>query len=122
MQVTLKNKYIPDIVIDIIDIFVLFLIDQPIDQVAGLDPIVGCVHARIQGEDDLLVIVRNLPQRRELTFPGFGGVHGFRDLDVLFLVGLGGDEIHFLIYQGHLLTIVLPASDLPHIHFESAGT
>ena len=40
----------------------LFLIDQPVNQVEGLDPIVGCVHARIQGEDDFLVIVLDLLQ------------------------------------------------------------
>lgn len=88
------------------DAVVLFLIDQPIDQVEGLDPIVGCVHARIQGEDDLLVIVLNLLQGSQFPSSGVLVGHGLGDLNIELVVGSGGDEVHLSLIHladGHIV-------------------
>ena len=88
------------------DAVVLFLIDQPIDQVEGLDPIVGCVHARIQGEDDLLVIVLDLLQGSQFPSAGVLVCHGLGDLNIELVVGPGGDEVYFSLIHladGHIV-------------------
>ena len=88
------------------DAVVLFLIDQPIDQVEGLDSIVGCVHARIQGEDDLLVIVLDLLQGSQFPSAGVFACHGLGDLNIELVVGLGGDEVHLSLIHladGHIV-------------------
>ena len=84
------------------DAVVLLLIDQ----VEGLDPIVGGVHARIQGEDDLLVIVLALLQG--IQFPSVGVLvgHGLCDLNIELVIGPGGDEVHLSLIHladGHII-------------------
>lgn len=59
----------------------------------------------VQGEvafhcyDDFFVVVRDLTQGDSSRSLFSGGVHGFCDLDVLFLVDFGGDEVHVLVIQ-----------------------
>ena len=88
------------------DAVVLFLVDQPIDQVEGLDPIVGCVHARIQGEDDLLVIVLDLLQGSQFPSAGVLVFHGLGDLNIELVIGPGGAEVHLSLIHlayGHIV-------------------
>ena len=88
------------------DAVVLFLVDKPIDQVEGLDPIVGCVHARIQGEADLLVIVLDLLQGSKFPSAGVLACHGLGDLNIELVVGPCGDEVHLSLLHlayGHIV-------------------
>ena len=61
---------------------VLFLIDQPINQGGRFDPVIGCVHARIQGEDDLLLIVPDLLQESRFLSAGVLVCHGLGNLNM----------------------------------------
>ena len=88
------------------DAVVLFLIDQPIDQVEGLDPVLGCVHARIQGEDDFLVVVLDLLQGSRFPSACVLVCHGLGDLNIELVVGHGGDEVHLSLIHladGHIV-------------------
>ena len=51
------------------------------------------------GNDDFLVVIRNFSQGEQLPLSGFGGIHGFCQLNVLFLLGFGGDEVYLFVIQ-----------------------
>ena len=72
---------------------------QEIYRTNDFDAVLVLGEVAFHRNDDLLVVVRGLPQGGQLLFSGFGGVHGFRDLDVLFLIGLGGDKVHIIVVQ-----------------------
>ena len=70
---------------------------QEIHGIDNFDAVLVLGEVAFHCDDDFFVVVRDLSQGGEFPFSGFGSVHGFGDLDVLFLIGFGGDEVHFLV-------------------------
>ena len=77
----------------------LLFIQQEIHCPNDFDAVLVLGEVTFHGNDDLLVVIRDLAKGGQLPFSGFGGVHGFGDLDILLLIGFGGDEVHFLVVQ-----------------------
>ena len=70
---------------------------QKIHSTDDFDAVLVLGQITFHGNDDLLVVIRDLAKGGQLPFSGFGGVHGFRDLDVLLFIGFGGYEVHLIL-------------------------
>ena len=70
---------------------------QEIHGIDNFDAVLVLGEVAFHCDDDFFVVVRDLSQGGELPFSGFGGVHGFRDLDVLLFIGFGGYEVHLIL-------------------------
>lgn len=84
-------------------------VQQPVHKVQGLDTIIGSVQTRFHGEHDLLIIIPDLMQWGKFPFADVPALHGFRYLDIEFVVGGGGDGVHFLIADLPDAHIIAPA-------------
>ena len=84
-------------------------VQQPVHKVQGLDPIIGGVQPWFQGQHDFLIIIPDLLQWGKFPFADVPALHGFRYLDIEFVVGGGGDEVHFLIADLPDGDIIAPA-------------
>ena len=73
----------------------IMLSQQPLDQIEGLNAIVGRIQTGIHRQNDFLIIVANLLQGRQFTAADIFTDHGFCHLDIQLLIRFGGDEVNF---------------------------
>ena len=89
---------------------------QPGRELQGLDAVIGRLQARLEGQDELIIVVAYLLQGRELAAAHILAHHGFRDLHIQLLTGLDGDEVHLRLVHLADRHVVAAAQELKVHH------